>query len=95
MTTLSKINFGIVLQDFIARHILSDHRAATALGVPVFTLKKWTAGLRQPSASAVRLLEIVLILEVLAPTVLQSLMPPVSSPFDNVKRKRGRPRKVA
>jgi len=57
----------------IERHQLSEQSAAALLGVPVFTLKKWTTGERSPSAATIRLLEIIGVLEALAPSLLGNL----------------------
>jgi len=65
---------------------LDDTRAAGLLGVPVFTWRKWATGQRTPSAAALRLLDLLAILETLAPDMLATLIPPASDP----KRPRGR-----
>ena len=67
--------FSADLLALIARRGLSEARAADLLGVPVFTLRKWTAGQRAPSASAVRLLGVLGMLEALAPALLSALEP--------------------
>lgn len=59
----------------MARLGLDEARAAQYLGVPVFTLRKWTTGTRTPSASAMRLLEVLGMIEALAPAIHQSLIP--------------------
>jgi hypothetical protein len=53
----------------IERHKLNEQSAAALLGVPVFTLKKWTTGERSPSAATIRLLEVLGIVEALAPSL--------------------------
>jgi len=68
--------FSADLLALIARRGLSEARAADLLGVPVFTLRKWAAGQRAPSASAVRLLGVLGMLEALAPALLGALEPP-------------------
>jgi hypothetical protein len=67
--------FSADLLALIARRGLSEARAADLLGVPVFTLRKWTAGQRAPSAAAIRLLEVLGMLEALAPALLGALEP--------------------
>jgi hypothetical protein len=67
--------FSADLLALIARRGLSEARAADLLGVPVFTLRKWAAGQRAPSASAVRLLGVLGMLEALAPALLGALEP--------------------
>jgi hypothetical protein len=61
--------FTADLLALIDRHKLNDAQSAALLGVPVFTLKKWTTGERSPSAATVRLLEIIGVLEALAPSL--------------------------
>jgi hypothetical protein len=61
--------FTADLLALIERHKLSEQSAAALLGVPVFTLKKWTTGERSPSAATIRLLEIIGVLEALAPSL--------------------------
>lgn len=84
-------SFAQDLADLIARRALDEPRAAGLLGVPVFTLRKWTAGTRAPSAAAVRLLEILNTLDVIAPALIDALTPPPGAP----KRPRGRPKAKA
>lgn len=83
--------FAQDLGDLIARRALDEFRAAGLLGVPVFTLRKWTAGIRAPSAAAVRLLDVLLTLDAIAPALLDALTPPPAAP----KRPRGRPKTKA
>lgn len=83
--------FAGALGAFVARRNLDETAAAGLLGVPVFTLRKWTTGTRAPSAAAVRLLDVLGTLEALAPAVLDALTPPASAP----KRPRGRPKTKA
>lgn len=83
--------FAATLGAFVARRGLDETRAAGLLGVPVFTLRKWTAGIRAPSAAAVRLLDVLVTLDTLAPALLDALTPPASAP----KRPRGRPKTKA
>jgi hypothetical protein len=68
--------FKTDLLAMIERLALTEHRAAGLLGVPVFTLRKWAAGQRAPSAAAVRLLAVLGTLEALAPDVLAAFTPP-------------------
>lgn len=76
--------------DLRARLNLDESQAAAYLGVPVFTFRKWVSGERQPSASVLRLIEVLGVIETLAPALHASLMP---EPLDKVKR--GRPVKKA
>ena len=76
MTPTNPPQFTADLLAMIERLALTDTRAAGLLGVPVFTLRKWAAGQRAPSAAAVRLLAVLGTLEALAPNVLAALTPP-------------------
>jgi hypothetical protein len=83
--------FKTDLLAFTDRQALSEARAAGLLGVPVFTLRKWTAGQRAPSAAAVQLLAVLGTLEALAPDVLAALTPPdAAAPTKSA----GRPKKL-
>jgi hypothetical protein len=66
---------------------LDEPRAADYLGVPVFTLRKWTTGERQPGAAVLRLLDVLGMVEALAPALHDSFLPPVQQA---TPRKRGR-----
>ena len=67
--------FAARLRATLGRLNLDEPRAAALLGVPVFTLRKWIAGTRAPSASAVRLLDVLGTLDAIAPGVLDALTP--------------------
>lgn len=69
---------------------LDENRAAAYLGVPVFTVRKWLTGEREPGAAVARLLEVLGLVEALAPALHDSFLPPVSQASP---RTRGRPRK--
>ena len=84
--------FKTDLLAMIERQALSDTRAAGLLGVPVFTLRKWTAGQRAPSAAAVQLLAVLGTLEALAPDVLAALTPPPDAVAPT--KSAGRPKKL-
>ena len=68
-------DFAPILASLIERHRLTETQAAGLLGVPVFTLRKWTTGQRAPSAAAVRLVDVLATLEVVAPGLLAALIP--------------------
>jgi hypothetical protein len=68
-------DFVAALAALINRHQLTEAQAASLLGVPVFTLRKWRTGIRAPNAAAVRLLEVLDLLAVLAPALLGGLIP--------------------
>ncbi|CAB4146482.1 hypothetical protein UFOVP503_24 [uncultured Caudovirales phage] len=66
-----------------------DLRAAAYLGVPVHTFRKWLSGERNPNAAVLRLLDVLGTIEILAPALHDSFVPPPSEPV-----KRGRPFKI-
>ena len=70
----------------IERRQLTEPQTAALLGVPVFTLRKWQAGTRAPNAAAHRLVDVICLVEVMAPAILDSLTPEAVMP----KRPRGR-----
>jgi DNA-binding transcriptional regulator YiaG len=59
----------------MARHELTPEEMAIYLGVPVHTLLKWLNGTRTPTASAVRLVEVLGIIETMAPMIHDHLLP--------------------
>ena len=89
MNTRNQLQANPVFAAMMSRLSLDEPRAAQYLGVPVFTLRKWLSGTRTPSASVLRLVEVLGIVEALAPGLHASLLPEVPEP----KRTRGRPRK--
>jgi DNA-binding transcriptional regulator YiaG len=66
--------FATQIKDTIDRLGLTDKQAAEYLGVPVFTLRKWLTGERAPGAATHRLVEVLGMLEALAPELHQSLL---------------------
>lgn len=84
-------DFAPALVALTARHQLTEAQTAGLLGVPVFTLRKWQAGTRAPSAAAVRLVDVLLTLETMAPALLAALIP---EPVAVVPVKRGRRKSV-
>jgi DNA-binding transcriptional regulator YiaG len=54
---------------------LTQPRMALYLGVPTATYQSWEMGLRDPSASVLRLLDVLGVVEALAPGVHAQLMP--------------------
>ena len=77
MTTQNppKTPFSDRLRATLDRLNLSEAQGADYLGVPVYTLRKWTTGTRTPSAVAVRLLDVLELLETLAPALHAGLIP--------------------
>jgi hypothetical protein len=54
---------------------LDDTRGAAYLGVPVFTVRKWITGEREPGAAVARLLDVLGMVEAMAPALHGSFMP--------------------
>jgi transcriptional regulator with XRE-family HTH domain len=54
---------------------LDDTRGAAYLGVPVYTVRKWITGEREPGAAVARLLDVLGMVEVMAPALHGSFMP--------------------
>lgn len=69
-------SFAARLAGYTARHALDDACTAQALGVPIYTARKWINGTRAPNAAAVRLLDVFETLEALAPALHDSFLPP-------------------
>ena len=67
--------FAARVRDTMNRLNLDEHEAADYLGVPVFTLRKWTTGERQPGAAVLRLLDVLGMVEALAPALHASFLP--------------------
>lgn len=57
----------------------SQVQMAQYLGVPVFTLRKWESGEREPRAVLTRLLDVLNFLEVFAPALHDGFLAEVSS----------------
>jgi hypothetical protein len=72
---MSEPSFLETLGGLAARHSLDKVQTAALLGVPVFTLRHWLAGTRNPTSSAVRLLSVLCLVETLAPDLLAALVP--------------------
>ena len=72
---MSEPAFIETLGGLMARHSLDKVQTAALLGVPVFTLRHWLAGTRNPTSSAVRLLGVLCVLETLHPDLLAALVP--------------------
>ena len=80
-------SFAARLLETMRRLNLNEARAADYFGVPIFTLRKWCKGQREPSAVAFRLLDVLGMIEALAPALHDSFLPPAEQP---TPRKRGR-----
>jgi DNA-binding transcriptional regulator YiaG len=64
---------------------LDDTRGAAYLGVPVYTVRKWITGEREPGAAVARLLDVLGMVEAMAPALHGSFMPDQST---HVKKSR-------
>ena len=62
------------LKEMQARLGLSEKAMSAFLGVPVFTYRKWINASRVPNASAIRLVELLELLEVMAPSIVDQLV---------------------
>lgn len=83
--------FATRVRETVDRLNLDEPRAAAYFGVPVFTLRKWTTGEREPGAAVVRLLDVLGMVEALAPALHDSFLPPVRPV---TPRTRGRVKKL-
>jgi hypothetical protein len=63
-------------KDTADRLNLSEPRAAAYFGVPVFTYRKWATGDREPGAAVTRLLDVLGMVEAMAPALHDSFLPP-------------------
>jgi hypothetical protein len=72
---MSEPSFIETLGGLSARHGLDKVQTAALMGVSVFTLRHWRAGTRTPAASAVQLLEVLCLVETMAPDLLAALVP--------------------
>jgi hypothetical protein len=74
---------------------LSPAGLAALIGVPVFTYRKWADGTRQPDAAALRLLDLVEALQLMAPDILAALPAlPAPAAQGGPQRTRSRPVKA-
>ncbi len=84
-------SFAARVRDTMHRLNLDEREAADYFGIPVFTLRKWATGERQPGAAVLRLFDVLGMVEAMAPALHVALIPPASVP----KRPRGRPKTKA
>jgi hypothetical protein len=73
--TITKTPPNPTFQALMTRLSLDDRQAAQYLGVPPFTFRKWLTGERVPNSAVLRLLEVLGIVEALAPALHSSLLP--------------------
>jgi DNA-binding transcriptional regulator YiaG len=63
------------IKQTLERLHLDDTRGAAYLGVPVYTVRKWISGEREPGAAVARLLDVLGMVEAMAPALHRSFMP--------------------
>jgi len=63
------------LADLRSRLDLSPAQIADYLGVPIYTLRKWESGERSGSATLLRLLDVLGMVEAMAPALHASFLP--------------------
>lgn len=78
--------FADTLLALLYRQKLTEAQGAALLGVPVYTLRKWLTGQRVPSAAAVRLVDVLMTLEALAPDMLAALTPTFAPESEHVEK---------
>ena len=66
--------FAVDIRNTIDRLGLTDNQAANYFGVPLHTLRKWLNGERAPGAATQKLLDVLGLIEALAPAIHDSLM---------------------
>jgi DNA-binding transcriptional regulator YiaG len=57
------------------RHKMTDEQCAEYLGVPIHTLRNWRTGKRIPAAVVYKLLDVLGMIEALAPSLHGALIP--------------------
>ena len=80
--------FAARVRDTMHRLNLDEPSAADYLGVPVFTLRKWLTGEREPGAAVIRLLDVLGIIEAMAPALHDSFLPSESRHVEKSGAKR-------
>ena len=80
--------FAARVRDTMHRLNLDEREAADYFGVPVFTLRKWTTGERQPGAAVLRLFDVLGMVEAMAPALHASFLPPESRHVEKSGAKR-------
>ena len=83
--TLVPGDFQLRLSATMARLGLTAQGAADYLGVPVTTIRKWIDGTRTPGAAVIRLLDILGIVEAIAPSIHAAMLPTTIDPGQSVK----------
>lgn len=66
--------FAQRVTEILTRLNLTEQGGANYLGVPVYTLRKWINGTREPSAAVIRLLDVLELVETQAPELHRTLV---------------------
>ena len=81
--TLAPGNFQLRLSATMERLGLTAQGAADYLGVPVPTIRKWIDGTRTPGAAVIRLLDVLGIVEAIAPSIHAAMLPTAIDPVQS------------
>ena len=81
--TLAPGNFQLRLSATMERLGLTAQGAADYLGVPVTTIRKWIDGTRTPGAAVIRLLDVLGIVEAIAPSIHAAMLPTAIDPVQS------------
>ena len=76
-----------VFVNLCTRLNFTDDQCAAYLGVPVPTFRKWITGERAPSAAVHRLIEVLGVIEALAPDLHKSFIPEKNAHVEKVPMK--------
>ena len=82
-STLVPGNFQLRLSATMERLGLTAQGAADYLGVPVTTIRKWIDGTRTPGAAVIRLLDVLGIVEAIAPSIHAAMLPTAIDPVQS------------
>ena len=81
--TIAPGDFQSRLSATMARLGLTAQGAADYLGVPVPTIRKWIDGTRTPGAAVIRLLDVLGIVEAIAPSIHAAMLPTAIDPVQS------------
>ena len=82
-STLVPGNFQLRLSATMTRLGLTAQGAADYLGVPVPTIPKWIDGTRTPGAEVIGLLDVLGIVEAIAPSIHAAMLPTAIDPVQS------------
>lgn len=75
-TTYPVTSFANRVRETMTRLELNEKETAEYLAIPLFTLRKWIRGEREPSAAVIRLFDVLGMIESMAPAVHECFLPP-------------------